>query len=211
MPKNQYLRIMATYRTHGQTDHIYFCTFTCIGWIPLFEMVHLYGSIYHWLKLLRKAGNHIIGFVIMPNHLHVLLHFRQQTGSINSILANGKRFLAYEIVKRLTQNGHHDVLEKLSSRVTPKERARKKKHRVFEPSSDIKPCYTEKFLLQKLNYIHHNPLNGKWNLVDDFTMYAHSTACFYEHGVVHPHVEITHYKDISFSRIVPEAGDDTGQ
>ena len=48
--------------------------------------------------------------------------------------------------------------------------------KAFEPSFDAKPIYTEKFLYQKLDYIHHNPVKGKWNLCGDFTTYLHSSA-----------------------------------
>ena len=57
-----------------------------------------------------------------------------------------------------------DLISILESRVTPEEKKRQKKHRVFEISSDIKPCYNERFLLQKLEYIHTNPVSGKWKM-----------------------------------------------
>ncbi len=38
-------------------------------------------------------------------------------------------------------------------------------------------------LEQKLDYIHANPISGKWNLVDDYANYEHSSARFYEKGV----------------------------
>ena len=49
---------------------------------------------------------------------------------------------------------------------------------------------------QKLDYIHHNPVKGKWNLVDDFTNYQHSSTGFYELGSTSP-VDILHYKDLN--------------
>jgi hypothetical protein len=51
---------------------------------------------------------------------------------------------------------------------------------VFEESFDAKECYTEEFIFQKLHYMHHNPVSKKWNLVNDFTDYEHSSASFYE-------------------------------
>ena len=38
--------------------------------------------------------------VIMPNHLQALIAFRNTGQLINTIVRNGKRFMAYEIVKR---------------------------------------------------------------------------------------------------------------
>ena len=39
---------------------------------------------------------------------------------------------------------------------------------------------TQAFLLQKINYIHNNPVSGKWMLAKDFVAYEHSSASFYE-------------------------------
>ena len=187
---------MAIKLTHAEQEQTYFCTFTCLDWIHLFETVVLYDEIYKWFNILIRRKHQITGFVIMPNHLHLLIHIAQGADSINTILANGKRFLAYEIVRRLEKKGREDMLLILASHVTLLERKRKKKHRVFKVSSDIKPCYTEKFLLQKLEYIHANPVSGKWNLADCAESYLHSSAGFYELNEEHPKVKVTHYKDL---------------
>jgi hypothetical protein len=47
----------------------------------------------------------------------------------------------------------------------------------------VKECYAGEFTNQKLDYIHHNPVSGKWNLVNDYTLYEHSSASYYENGI----------------------------
>ncbi len=84
------------------------------------------------------SGHYIIGYVIMPNHLHAIIGFRNSSKSINSIVGNGKRFIAYEIVKRLKDNGHNYILEQMKSWVNKTDELRNKKHEVFEPSFDWK-------------------------------------------------------------------------
>ncbi len=187
---------MAIKLTQTEEEQIYFCSFTCLNWMRLFEMTDLYLEIYKWFAILIDKGHQICGFVIMPNHLHLLIYITKGQGSINSILSNGKRFLAYEIVKRLGTIGRGDILKILSSRVTPEESNRKKKHRVFEVSSDIKACYTQRFLIQKLEYIHSNPIRGQWHLAPTAEEFLHSSAGYYELNVEHPHVKITHYEDV---------------
>ncbi|MBA3674785.1 MAG: transposase [Chitinophagaceae bacterium] len=48
---------------------------------------------------LKEKGHYIAGYVIMPNHIHALLAFSKTDKKINKIIGNGKRFLAYEIIK----------------------------------------------------------------------------------------------------------------
>jgi len=112
------------------------------------------------------------------------------------IQSNGKRFLAYEIVKRLKNLNRNDILLILENSVIPEERERKKKHRVFERSSDIKACITGKFLLQKLDYIHCNPISKKWHLAAIPEEYPHSSAAFYELNILHQKISLTHYDDV---------------
>lgn len=42
-------------------------------------------------------------YVIMPNHIHVIIDFGTSAISINTIVSNAKRFMAYEIIKRLKE------------------------------------------------------------------------------------------------------------
>ena len=62
------------------------------------------------------------------------------------------------------------------------EAKKNKLHNAFQPSGDIKEIFTEKFIRQKLNYMHKNPVSGKWKLVDDYLDYIHSSARFYDLG-----------------------------
>ena len=60
-------------------------------------------------------------------------------------------------------------------------------HQVFEDSFEVKLCTSQKFLLQKLTYIHNNPCSGKWMLADNVINYKHSSACYYETDKVGPY------------------------
>jgi len=118
----------------------------------------------------------------MPNHVHLILHFAGGSQSLNTIIGNGKRFMAYEIIERLTNQNEIALLEQLSSAVRPKDRSRGKKHQVWQDTFDVKECRTEKFILQKLHYIHNNPCSGKWRLTKEPHHYSHSSALFYLNG-----------------------------
>ena len=72
--------------------------------------------------------------------------------------------MAYFIVKRLKENLQFDVLDRLEKMVKPIERRKGKQHEIFQPSFDWKECTGERFIIQKLNYIHENPCRGKWQL-----------------------------------------------
>ena len=131
----------------------------------------------------------------MPNHLHCLLYLPEGAKTIDKIVGNGKRFMAYEMIDRLKEVNNRNLLLFLENGVTSVERKKGKLHQAFQPSFDAKPCYSEWFIEQKLDYMHHNPVSGKWNLVEDYTDYIHSSAGFYECGRKGL-IDVTHYKDV---------------
>ena len=165
-----------------EKEGIYFITFTCCQWLPLIQQTNSYDAVYKWFDYLKSKGHYITGYVIMQNHLHVLIAFRRSGKNIATIISNGKRFIAYEIVKRLQKRGATAILKKLSEAVTTSDRKRGKLHQVFEPSFDWKECRTNSFIKQKLDYMHDNPCKGVWNLAITAADYPHSSAKYYQTG-----------------------------
>jgi REP element-mobilizing transposase RayT len=76
---------------------IYFITFTCCKWLYLFEITHTYSATYKWFNSLFTKGILVTGYVIMPNHMHALVYFPQMPKSLNTMIGNAKRIMAYEI------------------------------------------------------------------------------------------------------------------
>ena len=131
----------------------------------------------------------------MPNHIHLLIFIYESAEDINKIIGESKRFLAYKIVSKLKRMNKIELLTHLTKGVQRNERKKNKKHQVFRLSSDFRLIEGEDSVVNVLNYIHHNPVQGKWNLVDDFVDYRYSSATFYELERL-SEFEITHFRDI---------------
>ena len=170
---------MPVRRSIPDKEGIYFITITCARWIKLFEIVNGYDIVYKWFDYLKERGHYINGYVIMPNHLHAVIAFKYTGKPINTIIGNGKRFMAYEIIERLRRLGKIELLEQLSSIVNTTDQRRGKHHEVFEPSFDWKECLDAKFIEQKLNYIHDNPCQQNLSLAKNPVGYIHSSAKYY--------------------------------
>jgi hypothetical protein len=132
----------------------------------------------------------------MPNHLHVLLHLPADFKSINTVISNSKRFLAYEIIKCLEAQNAEPLLQELHHAVKKREQLKGQIHKVFEESFDAKECHSLPFIEQKLIYMHHNPVKGKWNLVNDFALYPHSSAGFHFGTDANVYKRITRVEDV---------------
>lgn len=184
---------------------LFFITFTCHRWLPLMEQTNSYDLVYKWFDYLKQQNHRIAGYVIMPNHIHLLIDFASSSKKINTIIGDGKRFMAYDIVSRIKEAGNTDLLQQLQKSVTAKDRNNGKKHEVWKESFDWKYCETVKFAYQKLLYIHNNPCNGKWNLAADITKYEHSSARYYISGK-HAAYEVVDVEEVLKERNVEEIG-----
>ena len=173
---------MAIKWKHDDSTILYCCTFTCYNWLPLIEKVNGYEIVYKWFDYLKDHGFGTVAYVIMPNHVHTIHYFPESGFNLNKIIGNAKRFMDYELIKRVKQANEQDTLNYLASAVTEREKKKRQLHKVFIHSFDAKGIFNEKFLNQKLKYIHRNPVSGKWKLVIDYTDYEHSSASFYETG-----------------------------
>ena len=179
-----------------EPEGVYFITFTCLHWRPLIQLVDGYDLVYKWFDYLKSKGHYIVGYVIMPNHIHVLIAFRNTLQSINTIVGNGKRFMAYAIVKRLKAMREETLLRKLEWNVNTSDRERNKLHEVWESSFNWKECRTNAFLRQKLNYTNANPCKGKWMLADAPVNYLHCSAKYYATGEQGCY-EVLHYLELA--------------
>ncbi len=182
-------------------EGLFFITFTCYKWLPLIEQTNGYDLVYGWFDYLEKQNHRIAGFVVMPNHVHALIDFSATTKKINKIIGDGKRFIAYEIIKRLAEAGKKDMLTMLEKAVTIKGKDKGKKHEVWEESFDWKLCETAEFAYQKLIYLHNNPCSGKWKLAEDITKYEHSSARFYITGR-HAAYKVTDVEEIISKKVL---------
>ena len=146
-------------------------------------------------RVSRRGQIKTMAFVIMPNHVHLILQLPDSVKNLNAIISNGKRFMAYELIAKLNHQNNQPLLQRLSTACTDKEKAKGQLHKVFEPSFDAKPVYTLDFLHQKIDYIHHNPVRGKWNLCREYTDYPHSSAAFYVDNKPHEFATIIDYRE----------------
>lgn len=187
---------MPTRTEHSDNSSLYYITFTCFNWLPLFQFTNSYDVVYKWFNyLLEKHNIKTTAYIIMPNHLHCILFFPATDFSLSKIISNAKRFVAYEIVNRLQTTNQTEILKQLENAVTAKEKSKGQLHKVFEESFDAKSIDNQKFFLQKMNYIHLNPVRGNYNLVSDWREYEHSSAGFYELQQI-KHFAPVHYMEL---------------
>ncbi len=86
-----------------EKEALFFVTFTCYKWLPLFEKTSLYDNIYKWFTSMESQRIKTSGYVLLPNHIHCMIYLPTDSKDLDIVIGNGKRFLVYEIIKRLKE------------------------------------------------------------------------------------------------------------
>ncbi|WP_156131482.1 REP-associated tyrosine transposase [Pedobacter kyungheensis] len=129
----------------------------------------------------------ILGYVIMPNHFHILLYFNKEN-KLSNTMRDLKKFCAFEIRKHLEVNGS-PLLNWI--RIANE----KQVFKVWDDRFDDVWIGSKELLEIKLEYIHQNPLQSHWNLCNYPEDYKYSSAAFYL-GNEDSVIKITDYRDI---------------
>jgi putative transposase len=129
----------------------------------------------------------VYGFVIMPNHIHLIWQINSEY-SLDKIQQSFMKYTAQQIKADLTIN-HPLVLEKF--KVSAKDR----KYQIWERNSLCIQLFSKEVLIQKLNYIHKNPYHEKWNIIDQKGNYVYSSELFYN-NLSHSFQFLTHYNKL---------------
>ena len=140
----------------------YFLTFTVVDWVDVFSRKIYRDILLNSLDFCRKQkGLQNWGYVIMTNHMHSIL--RAKEGNLSDIVRDFKRFTATEILKtmQMIPESRRDWMNKRFE-FASKRNLRNSQHQFWEHHNHAEIIETEKFFLQKLNYIHENPVRAGW-------------------------------------------------
>lgn len=168
-PIDQYLSIIYFNRMDMHTLYFYTCTIN--DWIPILSSVSRKSVLIESLRHLVENKKLVVyAFVVMPNHFHAILEMIDCNGK-ESPIASFKKFTGHRLKHSLNAEGR--LLDRF------KVDANDRVYEIWQPKSRAVHLYSPEIIYQKLDYIHHNPVSGKWNLADDFTLYEYSSASFY--------------------------------
>ena len=135
----------------------------------------LVDGLYH-LHVVDSAS--LYAFVIMPNHVHFIISCEEDDPLANTI-RDFKANTARLIVRQFQAERDQPMLDRLAAAVT---RPTRQRFKVWDDGYVAKEVFAREFFWQKLEYIHNNPLQRRWNLADRAADYVWSSARFYELG-----------------------------
>jgi REP element-mobilizing transposase RayT len=134
-------------------DRPHFVTATIIKWLPVFTSSDCCDVVVRALCFAReRKGLRIYGWVIMDNRFHAIVAGERLAQTLGDL----KKFTAREILAQLKSEGRGWLLNQLAHY-----RARYKsqsQHQVWQEGVHPQSIPTDEIMLQKLEYLHHNPV-----------------------------------------------------
>lgn len=166
-------------------NSIEFFTATCLNWQYLLKEKRHKEIVLESLQFLVKEERiWLYGYVIMPNHIHLL--WRKQDAWIDkSIQQQFLKFTAQNIKFNLINN-FPDQLKNYKSTQPDRE------YHFWERRPYKATMMSRSVVEQKLDYIHDNPI--KAGLCTESEKYEYSSANYYMEGIDKLNI-LTHYMD----------------
>ena len=144
-------------------------TNTIVAWLPVYSHPEFVEIIFDsWRFLQKERATRIFGFVIMENHMHWIAaapDLAEQVGRFKS-------YTARRIIDDMALRGYGTLLQELEH--FKLRHKTDQKYQLWQEGSHPEQIQNDEMMLQKLEYIHNNPLRRGY--VDEVVHWRYSSA-----------------------------------
>jgi len=167
------------YGRHFEPGQLQFITTSTYRRSRVFTCQRFCWTFFETLRQLRQeTGFLLIGWVLMPEHFHLLIRPQPAEATVRFMQELKKRS-AQEIIAALARNQHHPRCRTLLARLRlPPTVHSDAYHRVWQRLYIPFTASTEKKHMEKLDYMHNNPV--KRRLVNSPDQWPWSSFRFYD-------------------------------
>ncbi len=176
-----YLGSMAYTCSISDGSAMHFITCTVVNWVDVFTRKMYTDIIEDSLNYcIKNKGLIVYGYVIMSNHVHLLLQAKHN--NLSDVLRDFKKFTSQHITHAIETNDKESRKRWLLWLLTNEKAADGKpaSFRFWQPDNHAEICFGLPFMWQKPSYIHNNPVQA--GIVDKEEEYKNSSAADYFHG-----------------------------
>lgn len=150
-----------------ETHFPYFLTSTIVDEIPLFSDPEIAQFVLNGLEYMQESKNvEVYAFVLMENHVHLIARDEELIQTIQ----NFKSFTAHQIIDFLKNRNRYRMLQQLKR---GKLRHKNQSHyQIWQEGYHPKQITTPEMMIQKIEYIHDNPVKRGYVDVPEHWRYS---------------------------------------
>ena len=158
---------------------VYFITCTVNKWVDVFTRKIYSDIITDSLNYCSDSKGLIIyGYVIMSNHVHLLIQGKEE--NLSDIIRDFKKFTSQTIIRTIEESKTESRKDWMLWLFKETDKNKKVSFQFWQPDNHPELCYQLNFMWQKLDYIHNNPVRAR--LVYKAEEYIKSSAADYFYG-----------------------------
>ena len=161
------------YKIHKQ-EGAYFLTFQIVYWVDLFSRQRYRDIVVDGLNFcVKEKGLEIYSYVIMSNHLHMIL--RSSKENLSDVIRDFKRHTSRHLVKSIFSEpeSRRDWILKLFAHAA-NSHERNENYQVWTHENHPEEIFSPEFTFRRINYIHNNPVRA--GIVENAEDYLYSSA-----------------------------------
>jgi putative transposase len=150
-----------------------------VGWLPVFTRPEAVQIVFEsWRFLQKERDFKLYGYVVLENHLHLIASAPNLANAIKSF----KMYTATAIIALLQRHSAQVLLKQFHALKSPYKT--ESTYQIWQEGSQPKQIGKNEMMLQKLEYIHNNPI--KRGYVDEAVHWRYSSAHNYagRHGLI---------------------------
>ena len=155
----------------------HFITATVVDWIDVFTRQTYRNIVIESLDYcIKNKGMILYGYVIMSNHIHLVL--QSSEGTLSDLIRDFKKFIAAKVLEKIQiepESRRDWMLERF--KLATESHSRNKNYQFWQYGNHPEEIYTNKFMWSKLDYIHLNPVRA--GIVEKASYYVYSSASNY--------------------------------
>ena len=162
-----------------ETEYPYFITSTVNSWLPIFTRQEAADIVLDsWRYLQRERELKLFAYVILENHLHMIV----SAPELSSVIQSFKSFTARQLIDLLKERQATTLLRQL--RATKLNHKTQSEYQVWQEGGKPKQIQNDEMMWQKIEYTHNNPMVR--GFVDDPIHWRWSSARNYvgEDGLI---------------------------
>jgi REP element-mobilizing transposase RayT len=165
---------MSTGYKIADKEGLYYLTFQVVRWIDVFTRKTYKDVIIESLKYCQKnKGLELYAYVIMSNHIHLLA--KSENEKLSETIRDFKRHTSKTILEMI-ETGNESRKEWMLNLFgfEPSKHKRNENYQFWTHENHAEHIYSIKFIAQKLQYIHNNPVRAGY--VENAWDYLYSSA-----------------------------------
>ena len=154
----------------------HFLTFTVVGWVDIFTRNSYRQIIIDSLEYcIKEKGLVLNAYVIMTNHIHIIARV-EHPNELSSFIRDFKKFTSKKILAELNSNYKESRREWILRlfKYFAKFNKKNSEYQFWKQDNHPIELVSKKWVIQKLDYIHLNPIRGGW--VEHAEDYLYSSA-----------------------------------